>query len=193
MINNLPTLKKKFTFCLRLAILCCLLVGLTPQPVQAAAEAVAGAAKQNCAFLYWVEKGETIPSIARKVGISAQALAEANHRPVNAKLKEGMLLCIPHVAKKISDPDLVLKATVYWRHLYLYGSEFPAKHVFTVKLRARNDNVWVKLGVLRSDKNGKIEDDFRIPKEYDDTKYFEICLKDTKTGCKVCKYITRTW
>ncbi len=193
MLPKTPTLKRGISYLVRLLILCSLLLAITPTPARAGAYPPGVIPKQHCAFRYWTEKGDTIARIARKIGIPAQALADANKLPLNLKLREGMLLCVPVIPKTIKYPDSKLEVQVYGNHLLISGSNFPAKKTYIVRMRARWDDDWVKLGVLRTDKHGAFEDSFRIPKEYKETRYFEVCLKESLKGCKVCVYATRIW
>ncbi len=193
MSNKTAILKRKLAFILRLALLCSLLLALTPMPVRAETSLSPSAAVHHCAYRYWTVKGDTIARIAHKLGVPAQALADANHLPLGLKLRADMILCVPVMVKKITYPDSELDIQVYGNHLLIYGSNFPVKKVFYVRLRARNDADWVRLGVVQTKKDGTMEASFRIPKEYQDTKNFEVCLKEGKTGCKVCQYVTRTW
>jgi hypothetical protein len=182
----------KFIFItLRLAILIAIL--FTAFPAQAAGTPDLAGWKGKCVCLYPVDKGETLTQIARLFGISAQEIADANGISTSTKLKNGQILCIPRVAFKLAFPKAQLSGSVALKRLYIEGGDFPKLESYSVRIRARNQTTWTRIGVLRTDKNGEFERNFRIPNIFQDVRRFEVCLKHTLKGYTVCTFAPRVW
>ena len=186
-------MSKKIHIILRIILLIIFLGAAMPAPVQAAETQPITGWKGPCACYYQVEKRDTVVKIARMFGITAKELADANFITTSTKLKVGSFLCIPKTAIKIVYPKAKLSGTVIFNHLTITGSNFPKEETFIVRIRARREATWTKLGVIKTKKDGTFERSFRIPKDLQNARYFEVCLKHSQQGYSICSFVPRLW
>ncbi len=77
-------------------------------------------------------------------------------------------------------------ARIIGSQLYVNGSNFPRRHTYFVRAREAPYEPWIRLGVTRSNNNGKIDARFRLPRELRSAWYLRVCLKDVYTNAVYC-------
>lgn len=77
-------------------------------------------------------------------------------------------------------------ARIIGSQLYVNGSNFPRRHTYFVRAREAPYDPWIRLGVTRSNNNGKIDARFRLPRELRSAWYLRVCLKDVYTNAVYC-------
>ena len=182
---------KKFSYQIHWIILLTLLFSALPVQTQAADAGEVSAWKGKCACFYQVEKRDTLTKIARIFGIRAQEIADANFITTSTKLKEGQVLCIPRVAFSIVHPKASFQGSVVFNRLFIHGSNFPKEERFIVRIRALDEESFTRIGVLETDEYGEFENNFRISKDYQNTRRFEVCLKHAVKGYQSCIKVRR--
>lgn len=153
------------------------------QPVQAASD-------PYCSEYYKVKSGDNLRKIAEKFGVTLNRLAIANDVKKTYKPAVGEELCIPSLAAFNSSTSWF--ATYDGKKITLTGSSF--KKNYPMILRARIDDshrlVTIKKGIT-SDKNGKLSESFKVPKDLVDKTSLIVCLKDGVTDGLTCKLVWR--
>ena len=159
-----------------------LVAALVPQPAQAAAS-------YTCDKDYTVKAGESIYRIAREHKVTVYRLARANNLERPYKITTGDVLCIPNEPKASS--SYTWSATYTNNKIEITGSSFKKTHPVIFKVRLNDSSPWVKLGKAVSDKNGKLDKDFKTPKDVMDKASIMVCLKDAVTDYLDCKLVWR--
>jgi hypothetical protein len=70
--------------------------------------------------------------------------------------------------------------------IYIYGEKLPRNHDFFVKVRRGNAYSWARLGETFADKNGKVDDLFRLPEKLRKLPGVQVCLKDSISNKAYC-------
>jgi LysM repeat protein len=91
---------------------------LTPSPT----DTPTPTATAGCPTLYVVRSGDTVYSIARRFGVSLQALATANSLPASFAIKIGQLLVIPGVPGPTGTTHVVQAGETLYSIARLHGS-----------------------------------------------------------------------
>ncbi len=172
-----------------------LLVSLLPQNVSAAAQAK----KEKCKLTFEVRRGDTLKSIAKYFGVSANEIAELNDMDPPYTIYIGQQLCIPTKSVK-NPPKLSTKqATTYavyftagraGNEIILYTYNYP-KTTVVVKAADARASTWklYNLGTMNIAKMGnKKAVRFKLPTALRNARYLYICLKDKKSGHLQCIY-----
>lgn len=79
-----------------------------------------------------------------------------------------------------------ISARIIGDEVYLRGDRLPGRHSFFVKVRRNANGVWERLGAVESDKNGNMEDYFRLPQKLRKLNAVNICMKDILTNKAYC-------
>ena len=182
---------RKFSYHMSWILLLTILFSALPTPATAAETSELAGWKGKCACFYQVEKRDTLTKIARIFGIRAQEIADANFITTSTKLKEGQILCIPRVAFSIAHPKATYQGSVVFNRLFIHGSNFPKEERFIVRIRALDEESFTRVGVLETDEYGEFENNFRISKDYQNTRRFEVCLKHSVKGYQTCIKVRR--
>ena len=153
------------------------------QPAQAAID-------PYCSEYYKVKSGDKLREIAEKFGVTLNRLAIANDVKKTYKPSVGEEICIPSLAAFSSSTSWY--ATYDGKKITLTGSSF--KKNYPMILRARIDDshrlVTIAKGIT-SDKNGKLSESFKVPKDLVDKASLIVCLKDGVTDGLTCKLVWR--
>lgn len=146
----------------------------------------------NCKIIHIVQKGEWLWWIAKQYGITTTEIIKANNLKNKPGIRPGDWLCIPRVGfdRKYSKAQLSAKVYAVTR-IKVWGSYFPYKTRWFVRVRDTRDREWKKIGTVRPDKYGKFTAHFKLPKQLKNARNLEVCLKETSRGYKICTRIRR--
>ncbi len=160
-----------------------ILLSALPQSVQAAPLNV------ECKKKHTVNPGDTLQKIARDHNVKVARLANANNLTKPYNLVVGQSLCIPEEPK----PSSNFKWSVVYSgdQVKVTGSDFKKQHPFIIKTRENDMAAWYKLGKTTTDKNGKMDAKFSLPKALLKKPSLNVCLKDGATDYLVCKQVFR--
>lgn len=178
-----PKAKVFFSLLMAAVLVVPVLLGVFSTPVQAAID-------PRCSEIYTAKSGDTLSKIAKEFGITLNRLARTNDVSKNYKLSKGEQICIPSLVAFASSTSWY--ATYDGKKITLSGSGF--KKNYPMILRARQDDgkrlITVARGIT-SDKNGKLTESFKAPKDLLDKTSIIVCLKDGVTDGLTCKLVWR--
>lgn len=178
-INPLPFLRHA----LAVLIILSLVLGAFPKPAEAA----------TCDTYYTVKSGDTKTKIARLYKVKWREIADANDLEEPYNLKIGQRLCIPFTDEddeEKANPNLRLRISVSHTLVTLTVSGLSDKKaVFMVRMRDATIGIggWTKLGRLKAKKSSTSKESFRIPKEFNNTLYLRVCVKNSSTDELTCQ------
>ncbi|HEY5671302.1 MAG TPA: LysM peptidoglycan-binding domain-containing protein [Anaerolineales bacterium] len=166
-------------------IILAMVLGAFPNAAQAA----------TCDTYYTVKSGDTKTKIAKLYKIKWREIAEANDLEEPYNLKVGQKLCIPYNAdddEELANPKLRLRVSATHTIVTLTLSGLSDKKaVFIVRMRDATIGIggWQKLGRIKLKKNSTSKETFRIPKEFKNTLYLRVCIKNSSTDELTCQVV----
>jgi murein DD-endopeptidase MepM/ murein hydrolase activator NlpD len=178
-----------------LFVLALLAVSL-PQPALAA----------TCSRNYTVVAGDTISNVAETFKVSVQELATANTLASPYTIFVGQVLCIPATAATTTSTttttsssnntnnDPTLELSIIGNKLLIEGSHFGDRNTFYVRAgeKGSQSNKSIKLGRVRSLKDGLVDGLFLLPKGLRNTKIIVVCLKNVENDDLFCGRIVQS-
>jgi LysM repeat protein len=182
---RLPHAGKLFSLFLVLAML----MGALPGAALAAEPA------QSCTANYTDKSGDTLSSIAATYSVNWQDIATANKLNSPYVLTIGQALCVPGAATTSTSSTGTTTATTKGftiatagNRLVITVTKFSKKATYYVRANdgSRDNNIWSRLGRLRTDKNGNTEVSFQLPKGLRNTTDLAVCLKNVKNDDVNC-------
>jgi spore germination protein YaaH len=180
-------------------VLLALLVGLAPQPAQAAVQ---------CATYYTVKEGDTTPYISHTFGFKWKDIAQANDMNPADKLEVGTRLCIPpleestkettktsgetgktHVAYPEDNPNAQFTVSISGGRIFIYIAKFNEDHNYLVKARDAYEGSggWEKLEYIQVEKNKTKSLSYNVPDELEGIPLLSVCLKDQTSDELLCR------
>ncbi len=183
MITNKTNPKVFISLLLAAVLVLPVLLAAFSMPVQAATD-------PRCDEIYTVKSGDTLSKIAKEFGLTLNRLARTNDVPKNYKPSKGEQVCIPSLVAFSSSTSWY--ASYDGKKITLSGTGF--KKNYPMVLRARQDDSSRLITVARgitSDKNGKLTESFKAPKDLLDKTSIIVCLKDGVTDGLTCKLVWR--
>lgn len=182
---RLPRAGKLFSLFLVLAML----MGALPGAALAAEPA------QSCTANYTVKSGDTLSSIAAQYNVNWQDIATANKLNSPYVLTIGQALCVPGAATSTSSTSTTTTTAkkgftiaTAGNRLVVTVTKFSKKAIYYVRANdgSRDNNVWLRLGRVRLDKNGNAEASFQLPKGLRNTTDLAVCLKNVRNDDVSC-------
>lgn len=161
--------------------------------------AIKPASAATCVKYHVVQAGDTLSNLAQTYGLKTEDLASANNLTSPYVIYIGQSLCIPAsttvttgtttttTTSTSKKPTLLILN--FTRKVYIQVTNFPKNTTYYV--RAGNRAEWVRIGRLRTNKDGKATDVFNVPAVIDRTSNLDICLKNVLTEVVVCQTILR--
>lgn len=152
----------------------------------------------TCAKYHVVQAGDTLSNLAQTYGVKIEDLASANNLTSPYVIYIGQSLCIPATTTVTTGTTTPTTSTSkkptllilnFTRKVYIQVTNFPKNTTYYV--RAGNREEWVRIGRLRTNKDGKATDVFNVPAVIDRTSNLNICLKNVLTEVVVCQTILR--
>jgi LysM repeat protein len=182
MVNQFPLRKLLNEKVLGLFLVMALLVAALPQPAVAASNE----ASQNCTW-YRVQRGDTLLKIAKRFGVDWRDLVEANDIKNPNIIYPNKLLCIPGGGSGKAGRGS-FTASIDGNFLVINTSNLPTKSSFFVRVDDAHERgyKWTKVGVLRTNKSGSVEDSFRLTGDLRFTSLLNVCLKNIYTDKVIC-------
>ncbi len=153
----------------------------------------------TCVKYHVVQAGDTLSTLAQTYGVKIEDLASANNLTSPYVIYIGQSICIPATTTVTTGttgttttatskkPTLLILN--FSRKVYVQVTNFPKNTTYYVRAGNRED--WVRIGRLRTNKDGNASDIFRIPAAVDKTSNLSICLKNVITEVVVCHTIIR--
>ena len=162
--------------------------------------AIKPASAATCVKYHVVQAGDTLSNIAQTYGVKTEDLASANNLTSPYVIYIGQSLCIPASTTATTGTTTTTTTTStskqptllilnFTRKVYIQVTNFPKNTTYYVRAGNRED--WVRIGRLRTNKDGKATDVFNVPAVIDRTSNLTICLKNVITEVVVCQTILR--
>ena len=158
--------------------------------------ALAAAPAQSCSVNYTVKSGDTLSSIAASYSVNWQDIASANNLKSPYVLTIGQSLCIPGATTTSTSSTSTTTTTaskgftitVKGNRLVVTVTKFSKKAIYYARANdgSRDNNIWVRLGRLRVDKNGNAKVSFQLSKGLRNTTELAVCLKNVKNDDVSC-------
>jgi len=151
----------------------------------------------TCSTNYTVQSGDTLSSIALKYNVTVQELASANDLKEPYQIFVGESLCIPASAAvtpvatgtaTATSPGFTIDAGSDPYTVVVTTAKLPKKTSYLVSLNRTGSRFTskIKLGTMKTDKNGVATRTFRIPNKYRNAESLSICLKNAWTDDVQC-------
>ncbi|MBN1146182.1 MAG: LysM peptidoglycan-binding domain-containing protein [Anaerolineales bacterium] len=147
----------------------------------------------NCPYIHFVQKGETLGLIALFYGISVKEILDANELFAPYHLWEWQPLCIPRIAFQKLYPKASLSAHVYLNNISVWGTCFPSSAPYKIKIRAMSSTIWTFVGNLFVNPDGSFKAYFKLPESLSEENNFQICLKEQVKGYSACVTVSDRW
>jgi spore germination protein YaaH len=149
--------------------------------------ALAAPAALVCSATHTVKAGETLSSVAKKYGVTVDALASANGLKTTATLYKGQQLCIPPSTK--SEPA-TLSVQASKGNVTLSGSGLAKSKPYLVKVKEGDLGIWYVLGRVSTTKDGTlVAKNFVLPSQLRSRMYLTVCLKNQISNQLTCKKV----
>ena len=177
--HPLPFLRHAFA----VLILLSMILGAFPRQAQAA----------TCDTYHTVKSGDTKSRIAQLYKVKWREIADANDMDDSDDLVIGERLCIPFSAEDEEDkanPDLRMRISLAHTTVTVTVSGLSDKKaVFLVRMRDATVGVggWQTLGRLKAKKSSTSKVTFPIPREFRNTLYLRVCIKNSSTDELTCQ------
>jgi spore germination protein YaaH len=149
----------------------------------AAIPAQVATAQTNCADTHTVKEGETIYRVARRYKVTALRIARTNNLTEPYALTIGQKLCIP---EQSTYTNAKFTANLTGAGIGIDGTDFRKQVVFYVRVRENDTQKYVKVGSVKSDRNGAIEDRIQLSKDWQKKNILQVCLKNAFTDDLIC-------
>ncbi len=144
----------------------------------------------QCSETYKVKSGDTLSRIAKDFGITLNRLAHTNDVSRHYKPAVGEELCIPSLVAFTSSTSW--SATYNGTKITLTGTGFKKNYPMVLRARLNDANRLVTIArKITSDKNGKLSESYKVPKDLVDQTSIIVCLKDGVTDGLTCKLVWR--
>ena len=147
----------------------------------------------NCPYIHFVQKGETLGLIALLYGISVKEILDANDLFPPYHLWAWQPLCIPRIAFHKLYPKASLSAHVFLNRITIWGACFPTGAPYKVKIRAKPSTIWNFVGNLFVNPDGSFTAYFQLPESLRKKDNFQICLKEQVEGYNACVTVDNRW
>jgi hypothetical protein len=149
--------------------------------------ALAAPAALVCTATHTVKANETLSSVAKKYGVTVDALAAANGLKTTATLYKGQKLCIPPSTK--SEPA-ALNVQASKGMVTVSGSGLTKSKPYVLKVKEGDLGIWYVLGRISSTKDGTLlAKNFPLPKDLRSRMYLTVCLKNQISNQLTCKKV----
>ena len=158
--------------------------------------ALAAAPAQSCSVNYTVKSGDTLSSIAASYSVNWQDVASANNLNSPYVLTIGQSLCIPGATTTSTSSTSTTTTTAskgftiatQGNRLIITVTKFSKKGIYYARANdgSRDNNIWVRLGRLRVDKNVNGKVSFQLSKGLRNTTELAVCLKNVKNDYVSC-------
>jgi hypothetical protein len=169
---------------------------------------IQGVAAQSCSTQYKVQSGDTLSSIAVKYNTTVEAIAAANSLTSPYQIYVGQTLCIPAgasvsatgtVSSSSSSTSNKPGVTITPNGFYVVTvktTKMAKNTPYYVRLYSGNNRPvgqGIRLGTIRTDKNGDATKSFGIPVKFYDKnalkwgKFATICLKNPWNDASNCQ------
>lgn len=168
--------KTKLAALLSLLLALSVLAATLPQP--------AVAQSLPCADTYRVKAGDNINRIARKYKLPVARLAAANGLTEPYDLTTGQQLCIPERLE--TNPDIVFTATITATGVGIDATNLRKQVLYYVRVREDDTQKLQKIGSVRSDNTGVIDERVQLPKSLQNKQFLTVCLKNAFTDTVLC-------
>ena len=163
-----------------------LLVGALSPAFSSPAQASPAAAV--CAATHIAKANETLTSIAKKYGVTVEALAAANNLNTTSKVYKGMSLCIP--ASKKVEAQAILNVAASKGMVTISGTGLTKSKAYLIKVREGDLGIWYPLGRVSTTKDGTLlAKSLPLPKQLKSRMYLTVCLKNQTTDALTCKKV----
>jgi LysM repeat protein len=191
--KNNPTARRSFALAsLSLLIALALCAALVPQHMASASNLAA-----TCSTYHTVASGENISSIAAKYNVTVDALATANDLKSPYTIYIGQRLCIPGATTTATTTsstttttnNFTVKAGPFPNWITIATTSMAKKSVYYAAVKNALEAA-VKMGTMKTDKNGNGKRTFRIPKQFRSLPVVTICLKNAYTDDLLCNDYT---
>ena len=153
----------------------------------------------TCSTYHTVASGETLSSIALKYNVTTTELATANELKEPYTIFVGQRLCIPGSpatavatdSSTTTGPTFTVKAGTEPFTVAISTVGYPKKSPYFVRAsRVDQPTTSVKLGTMKTNKNGVATRTFRLPRPFRNGVTLNICLKNAFTDDVECKTFT---
>jgi murein DD-endopeptidase MepM/ murein hydrolase activator NlpD len=156
----------------------------------------------TCSTYHTVASGETLSSIALKYNVTVAELASANDLKEPYQIFVGQRLCIPgstsatpaatQTASTTKGPDFTVKTGTQPFTVEIATVGYPKNSSYLVRLERATSGAGarVKIGTMRTDKNGVAKRVFRIPNKFRTAPFLTFCLKNAQTDAVQCHTYT---
>lgn len=166
-----------------------LLFGALPQSAPVATAA--------CVQNYSVKSGDTLSSIAAQFNVTVAELANENGLKEPYVIYVGQVLCIPGgttsstTTTSSTSTTKGISITVAGNLMTIKITSYTKRSVFVVKAKPaqRGDYQFVKMGRVKTDKNGSGGVVIKIPKKLRNFDYLMVCFKNSTTDAVRCEYV----
>ena len=153
-----------------------------------ASPALASPAAVVCTATHIVKANETLTTIAKKYGVTVEALAAANSLKTTAKVFKGMSLCIPKTTK--TETAAALNVVANKGLVTISGTGLAKSKQYLIKVREGDLGIWYPLGRITATKDGTlVAKTFLLPKELKSRMYLTVCLKNQTTDALTCRKV----
>ena len=161
-------------------------------------------AKGACKFKYKVQSGDTVAYIAFLYSINWMKIVEANDLTPPYTLSIGQVLCIPEGATAPTETSTSTssgskkakeKITVFasFDSLLVSVENFPKLSIYYVRVFKKSNMVGYRIGRMRTNKEGKASERFKVPGFMAGVKNPIVCLKNVRTDEAICSnYVNET-
>jgi LysM repeat protein len=174
------------------------MAGAMPQAALAAAPAAPATATAACVQNYTVKSGDTVSSIADQFKVTVAELANENGLKDPYVIFVGQVLCIPGSTTTTTTSTSTtsksgISITVDGIFMTIKVSSYTKRSVFIVKAQPgqRGGYAYIKMGRIKTDKNGSGSVTLKIPKKLRIFDYLQVCLKNATTDSVKCEYVTQ--
>jgi LysM repeat protein len=160
------------------------------------------AAAATCVANYTVQSGDTITSIAASYNVDWRALADANNLKEPYTIVVGQKLCIPAgatVATATPSTGTTIPANKYFTITPLVNyfvniktAKLAKTTPYIVRVWEPDGKMWIRIGRVRTDKNGASNKALRLPKALRDDTLLNFCLKNSWTDAVQCQWVDMT-
>jgi len=162
------------------------------------------AAAQTCSRNHTVAAGETVSNIAETYKITTTELAAANDLKEPYTIYVGQVLCIPAstttttttptggTTSTSTSPELLV--AISGNKILVSADNYPKQNTYNVRVGEKGSTYgkWVRLGRVRSRKDGSLDASFLFPKGLRNSRVLDICLKNLTSDDVSCARIKQS-